>query len=338
MGTKYVSCLRMIKIETLKTFDTQYSADSVEWNQGEQQDYFVVGTYQLEEKDSAVSANNVRKGRIYLFHLNRDTNELTNRQQIETEAILDQKWKNESTLLAATSLGNIHIYEFNEDNELRKTREISINTGGKSSLALSLDVQHGSSNVIVSDSLGRLSLLDLENEHSVTYQWKSHNFEAWTCAFDRFNKNIVYSGGDDSFFNAWDLRNGSNVLKLNSSTRDAGVTSFLNFKENILLVGSYDEKLAIYDLRKLKRPTNEINLSGGIWRIKSNGNLLLVACMYHNFSILEYSGDLKLIGEYFEHKSICYGCDWAPKTNEHFATFASCSFYDHKLSVCKVKF
>lgn len=240
-------------------------------------------------------------------------------------------------MLTATSLGNIQSYQFNDDHELKEAREVSINTDGQSSLALSLDVQEGSSNVIVSDSVGRLSLLDLESEQSVTNQWKSHNFEAWTCHFDRFNRNVVYSGGDDSSFTAWDLRDRSNILKLNTSTRAAGVTSFLNYKENVLLVGSYDEKLCAYDLRKLKRPTNEIDLHGGIWRIKSNGNQLLVACMYHNFSIVEYSDDLKLKGEYFEHKSICYGCDWAPKTNEDFDIFASCSFYDHKLSVCKVK-
>lgn len=83
----------MLEIETLQSFDTHYSADSVEWNRGEHKDYFVVGTYQLEEKDTSVSSNNVRKGRIYLFQYDSDSNELTNCQQIETDAILDQKWK-----------------------------------------------------------------------------------------------------------------------------------------------------------------------------------------------------------------------------------------------------
>lgn len=82
-----------MEIKTLHSFDTQYSADTVEWCQTENyKNFFAVGTYQLEEKDADVSANNVRKGRIYLFDYNQTSDELTNCQQIETDAILDQKW------------------------------------------------------------------------------------------------------------------------------------------------------------------------------------------------------------------------------------------------------
>lgn len=83
----------MLEIETVQTFDTIYSADSVEWCQDDaHQNYFVVGTYQLEEKDAIDSSNNVRKGRIYLFHYDEATAELTECQRIETDAVLDQKW------------------------------------------------------------------------------------------------------------------------------------------------------------------------------------------------------------------------------------------------------
>lgn len=82
-----------MEIETLHSFDTQYSADSVEWCQNEShKNYFSVGTYQLEERDADVSCNNVRKGRIYLFNYNEISNELKKCQQIETDAVLDQKW------------------------------------------------------------------------------------------------------------------------------------------------------------------------------------------------------------------------------------------------------
>lgn len=139
--------------------------------------------------------------------------------------------------------------------------------------------------------------------------------------------------------NMWDLRLDTDTMKVKTAKRDAGITSFLSHKENILLVGSYDENLSVYDLRNFKRPTDELNLKGGIWRIKpaaTNPNHLLVACMYHNFSIVDCSNELKLVGEHFGHESICYGCDWAP-TEKDYRIFASCSFYDHKLTVCKVK-
>lgn len=145
---------------------------------------------------------------------------------------------------------------------------------------------------------------------------------------------IFFSGGDDSMFHVWDLRTGP--MKVKSAKRDAGVTSFLNLKENILLVGSYDEKMCSYDLRNVKRPFDEINLNGGIWRIKQSKmepSMLLIACMYHNFSIVDCTTNLKLIAEHNGHSSICYGCDWSPIN----LTFACCSFYDHKLTLCQIK-
>lgn len=82
----------MLKIETLHCYDTQYSADSVEWcHHDEFKNVFSVGTYQLEEKNANVSTDNIRKGKIFLFELS-ETNELTKLQEIDTDAILDQKW------------------------------------------------------------------------------------------------------------------------------------------------------------------------------------------------------------------------------------------------------
>lgn len=83
----------MLEIETLHSFDTEYSADSVEWcHAGGHQQTFAVGTYQLEEKEES-STSTVRKGRIYLFSFDDQSDELVKRQQLETDAILDQKWK-----------------------------------------------------------------------------------------------------------------------------------------------------------------------------------------------------------------------------------------------------
>jgi diphthine methyl ester acylhydrolase len=327
----------MLEIETIQMFDTKYSADSVEWCSSSP-DRFVVGTYQLEKKDENVSSNNLRKGRIYLFHFDYESNQLKECQRIETDAILDQKW-NGNFLLTATSSGIVQKHELNDDNQLEEVTTIQLTPEESQNLALSIDVDEDSSKVLASDSKGKISLLDFAAQQPIVRQWKAHNFEAWTCAFDRFNENVVHSGGDDSVAHVWDLRMDSDeVLKIKSATRDAGVTSFLSYKENLLLIGSYDEKLCVHDLRNLKRPVDEINLCGGIWRIKSspfNANHLLVACMYHNFSIVNCTNELKLIGEYFGHDSICYGCDWSRKSQQ---VFASCSFYDHKLSICRVKF
>lgn len=137
----------------------------------------------------------------------------------------------------------------------------------------------------------------------------------------------------------WDLRTDNDVLKLKTTTRNAGVTSILNHKEDMVIVGSYDENLKSYDLRNLKSSLGEIDLHGGIWRIKpmnSHPHILLVACMYHNFSIVNCAQNFKLVGEYFAHDSICYGCDWSPRAVSESRIFASCSFYDNKLTINRV--
>lgn len=177
--------IQMLEIETLHTFDTEYSADSVEWCQLEaHQDIFAVGTYQLEEKDAAVSANNVRKGRILLFNF--DGEKLKEKQRIETDAILDQKWNCEE-LFTATSLGHVQRYKLSDDQELTLTDQIDVAAGN---LALSIDICKDS-RILASDSKGKLSLV---TEMKVSRQWQAHSFEAWTCIFDRFNSDVVYSG------------------------------------------------------------------------------------------------------------------------------------------------
>ncbi|KAG5680379.1 hypothetical protein PVAND_009888 [Polypedilum vanderplanki] len=322
-------------IQTLCTFDTEYSADSVEWYSKE--NIFAVGTYQLDDDNNTKST---RKGRIYLFKFDfasgddNGDHKLEKIQQIETDAILDQKWFN-NKLVTVSSLGNVETYEYLQ--ELTKVNSLSLINEGETGerLALSIDVEYES--YLISDSKGQLSLVDI-NSNSISSQWKAHDFEAWTCSFDRWNKNVIYSGGDDSCFHLWDIRTRN---KIKTKNREAGVTSFLNHQENLLFVGSYDENLCLYDMRNLKQTVNEINLHGGIWRIKKSpiNDDLLVACMYHNFSIVNCTnGSLSLIGEYNEHKSICYGCHWSYQIydNNH-QIFATCSFYDHRLSVCLLK-
>jgi diphthamide biosynthesis protein 7 len=105
-----------------------------------------------------------------------------------------------------------------------------------------------------------------------------------------------------------------------------------------LITGSYDENLRIFDTRSIKNSLNEINLGGGIWRIKSdplNVSNVLCACMYHNFSIVSLES-LEILSEYNEHESICYGCDWSFLRGSVDQFIATCSFYDHKLCLSKV--
>ncbi|KAG4076062.1 hypothetical protein HA402_010857, partial [Bradysia odoriphaga] len=104
-----------------------------------------------------------------------------------------------------------------------------------------------------------------------------------------WNNHIVYSGGDDTSLHVYDR--GISTKTMTNKSHMAGVTSLLSLenREHILAIGSHDENLRIFDLRTFKNPLSSIDLKGGIWRIKPDPvlkDLLLYACMYHNFSFV----------------------------------------------------
>lgn len=131
----------------------------------------------------------------------------------------------------------------------------------------------------------------------------------------------------------------------NSKTHSAGVTSLSSglLNPHHFLTGSYDEHLRLFDRRKFNRPVHEINLGGGIWRIKLNPaepNLILTACMYHNFSIVRLDEELGFSLDCVLHhgdQKICYGADWGRTEGStqpsNYYNFATCSFYDNLFSL-----
>ncbi|XP_055531435.1 diphthine methyltransferase isoform X3 [Wyeomyia smithii] len=333
-------------ISTLHTYDTEYSADSVEWcPHTPTQHLFVCGTYQLDKEDQVRTA---RKGRVLLFSYRKATNSLALEQTIETAAVLDQKWHPASPVLAIVNAsGQIMTYNLSPDGDkLIPTHTLTIQKeGGEEQLALSIDWTTRGDIAAVSDSKGGLSIVDFDERglHQ-RLRVKAHSFEAWTCAFDRTDEHIIYTGGDDTLLNIYDIRC-FDVPVMKNKCHDAGVTSLLSMrhKENLLATGSYDDHLRIFDRRSMKSPISRTNLGGGVWRLKPNPHRpdsILCACMYHNFSVVNLNEDhsITVESEYFEHDSICYGCDWsyASDNSERDYYFASCSFYDHKLCLAKM--
>lgn len=96
-------------------------------------------------------------------------------------------------LLTATSLGKLEVYKLDKQANLHKQTEVEL-CDEQGNLALSVDVDSNLNKALTSDSKGQITLLDLTSNKTLVKQWKAHDFEAWTCAFDRFNCNIVFSG------------------------------------------------------------------------------------------------------------------------------------------------
>lgn len=118
----------------------------------------------------------------------------------------------------------------------------SVYSGDESVLLLSLDWSNRQScaplECITSSSNGNLSLFSFGNSFQLVTEIHAHSFEAWISAFDYWNTDIIYSGGDDGLFKGWDKRNGKSIF---TRKFQAGVTSIAShpLKEFTLATGRY---------------------------------------------------------------------------------------------------
>ncbi|XP_012271683.1 diphthine methyltransferase [Orussus abietinus] len=346
---------------TLDSFDTEFPADSVECCPvNEFHRVIACGTYLLvppDDKKSQPSHSDGRIGKVHLLLI--DANgKLTSINNTNVPAVFDMKWANarlcDKVLLGvANSSGSLQMFQLENDVEekpkLSLIDEIKIAPEDTTTMALSLDWSIGKwsddmcqdSNIVGSYSNGAISLFKLDGEgfKEIT-SWSAHQFETWTAAFDYWNSNVIYSGGDDCKFQRFDTRVGSKPTNVNRS-HTAGVTSIRSdpFREFSLTTGSYDETLRFWDTRKLRAPLGETVLGGGIWRIKwdpFDRERLLTACMYGGFKVVDCKRpEVPIVHkECLEHGSIAYGCDWSfiePEKSSHEALIVTCSFYNHLL-------
>ncbi|CAB1320123.1 unnamed protein product [Coregonus sp. 'balchen'] len=192
------------RTRSLQVFDTELSADTVEWCPISQwHNILACGTYQLQKgPDAGAEDAATRIGRLYLFKFRQQgpmCPPLSELQRIDTPAILDLKWchvpVSERPLLGmATASGELQLHR----------------------------------------------LIDRENSLTAVSQWKAHDFEAWISAFSYWDTQLVYSGGDDCKLKGWDLRMGPSSPTFTSKRHSMGVCSVHSspHRERILATGS----------------------------------------------------------------------------------------------------
>lgn len=196
---------------------------------------------------------------------------------------------------------------------------------------------------------------ELELEFELEHHWYSHKMftvpaEVWCANF--IDSNTVVTGGDEGSWKLWDLR--QPLLRPVHHGQDdfgAGVTVLSPHPQNsqLLAIGSYDETVAIFDLRQANSPQSlyhSESLGGGIWRCKwhpFDANKLLVAAMHGGCVVGEFQGlsttniegniEFQIQNEFKLHKSMAYGIDWLSSGKKD--TAASCSFYDKAMYLWK---
>lgn len=337
-------------------YDTIWPADSVEFCPAEDaRSTFVCGTYNLEkqtEEQSAAKQPQVRRGKCLLFHLDSlstDVSKLQPAQEIDLPAILDMKWCNTtpSSLLAiANSEGHVTLHRYDAtDRNLHQQQSISC--ASEDTLCLSLDWSNRRSpgslgSLAVSLSNGSIVLLHPKTSGLVMSDtWHAHDYEPWIVAWDYWNTNTIFSGGDDLMLKVWDCRQGFEQPSLVNRRFDSGITTIQAnpHVENVVAVGSYDNSVRIFDTRNMRGAISQSDVGGGAWRVKwhpstARAEDLAVACMHDGFKVLRYANgfsESSILKRFDEHKSLAYGVDWCYASGIEETVLASCSFYDHEL-------
>lgn len=366
------------KTENLFEFDTELPADCIEWCPIDNWNKYVIcGTYQLIQQEKQT-----RIGRILLFEQeNNDSGQTLrplNESSVNTSGIFDMKWafhtiNGKPCFGSALSDGSVDICSLNQNSQ--DTKSISIKTeatwnvnslsdnsdGNIMSLSVDwssrvLESEKNEPKIVVSHNDGTITLLKIANNSQIVAvnHWKAHDLEGWIAAFDYHQPELIFSGADDAIFKAWDSRVGFDFPIISQKkTHQAGVCSLHShpFKSHLLISGSYDETVCMWDKRSLKRPLLQSDpLGGGIWRLKWHPNpdhqtKVIAAAMYDGFKILDVDDNcpsIDVVCEYKEHKSIAYGVDWCFPTEIRKETaqeyhICSCSFYDHALKFWKAR-
>ncbi|XP_029915242.1 diphthine methyltransferase isoform X2 [Myripristis murdjan] len=329
------------KTRSLQVFDTELSADTVEWCPVPPSHHILAcGTYQLHkgpDRAGDEDATPSRTGRLYLFEFGQKGHmspPLTELQRLDTPAILDLKWchvplSEKPVLGMAAASGELQLYTLSVNQERHYSLQaLSSLEVGVDRLALSLDWSTGRGDsdvrVVCSDSAGCISALCLaEGALMPLSQWKAHDFEAWISAFSYWDTQLLYSGGDDCKLKGWDLRMGPSSPTFTSKRHSMGVCSIHSnpHQEHILATGSYDEQVLLWDGRNMQQPLSQTSLGGGVWRLKwhpTHPHLLLAACMHNDFHILHCQqaqegsgGACPILASYILHNSLAYGADWS---------------------------
>jgi diphthamide biosynthesis protein 7 len=210
--------------------------------------------------------------------------------------------------------------------------------------------------------------VQIEEDHS----WAAHKIfrspaEVW-CANFTTNPNVILTGGDDGTVKIWDLRAGTASPRHVLKHFEAGATVLSPHprREHMVACGSYDESMALLDLRMMvaadenhppKLLCHTDPLGGGLWRMKwhpLDDDRLLLGAMHGGCRVVKLNGmetadtsssstnicKAQVTHKFTKHESMAYGADWlvcqqsAGRTKVEAA--ASCSFYDRAMYLWEV--
>lgn len=207
-------------------------------------------------------------------------------------AVLDLEWTPHTTdlgdtLCVATSTGSLDFFHFDVQTE-RLEHTSSKQISDKSTLVLDI-LWHPSRPDIIAVTLsdGALSLCQSNDtakpwepsSRITTTELATHSLEPWTLAFSP-KASHIFSGGDDAVLQSLqlslepasdaDVTPSSTTLWTDRKSHEAGVTAILPLATDLLITGSYDDRIRLIAAPPMGRRQvlAELDLGGGVWRLR----------------------------------------------------------------------
>ncbi len=107
-----------------------------------------------------------------------------------------------------------------------------------------------------------------------TSEIHQHDAEAWTFAFTKDDLGLL-SGGDDAVLRYWTQGNDEvSITWQDRKLHQAGVTAILPLTNELVITGSYDDRVRLisFPAGGRRKTEAELNLGGGVWRLKLLGS------------------------------------------------------------------
>ena len=320
------------KFEILDKFNIFLNIDRIKFfnNSNYNNINAISAAYHLDNK------NKLKKGGLFFFNINETYKlNLLKENNIFTDyGILDIKFNKEnSKLFCANSNYTYSIYDFNTnkiDNYLLKEK--------KEDLPIDIiELYNNNEKCLFGSNDGYFIYYDLIKNKEI-FNKKIHDYGIWSLFI--LNDNLFLSGAEDNLLKLHDIRTKNTISICKEYNSSINYISKLNFNDNILFTGGYEEKILLFDIRNFPKSCKEIKTNHSIWDCKltnyKNKNLIFMSSSYEGFNIYEIDNDLNMKHifrmpvtekEDIFHKTIVYGLDIINKNNK--IDVLSCSFYDN---------
>nr|CAH8846640.1 unnamed protein product [Trichobilharzia regenti] len=188
------------------------------------------GSYELN------SETQERLGGLLLFSRASNDNQYTLSCTVSCSGVLDTSWINDNTSVSALANGSSKLWKCTDQLLLVELVDFHVSPDH-----ILLSVDSCSNRLVFSDSGGNINLWQVDvsscSHPQFIAKWHAHEFEAWCTCLNKWQHEIVFTGGDDSKCCIWDLREGYQK-PLNTIRQNMGVCSIQNHPDIDYLIST----------------------------------------------------------------------------------------------------